>query len=416
MRVIERRAVGGTRHATQVAILLVSWFVLTAGCVAAEGSAAPSPGDNAGDAGGENPDATDAEVDSGAGGSGGDVGGIQYYGRWDFSDPENPSASWGSVYLEARFEGTSVGIRLDDPNNDFQYRIDDGPLIGLSPTSASEYPLAAGLADGAHTLAVYRRTAGGWGRTELNGLTLDMGKTLLAPPPRPTRKIEIIGHSISVGFGNEGSGGTSRSSENGYMAFGPQLARMFGAEWSVVGHSGQGLFRNLNEPLPPTQKHMPDEFRLTHFPVWPGQPNTPWDFDSWQPDALLIALGTNDFSGADPFPSATEFGAAYSEFLTFLRGAYPDAELFCVGTFAYNWGTPAQFDDCNRYICAVVAAKNAQGDDRIHCVDPGAGPDGNGHWLPNSSDYINDWTHPTVAGHTIIAENLHAIMQPVLGW
>jgi len=37
---------------------------------------------------------------------------IQYYGRWDFSDPLAPSHSWPGVYIHARFEGSSIGVRM----------------------------------------------------------------------------------------------------------------------------------------------------------------------------------------------------------------------------------------------------------------------------------------------------------------
>ena len=39
---------------------------------------------------------------------------IQYFGRWDFTHPLAPSHSWPGVYVYAEFEGTSIGIRLND--------------------------------------------------------------------------------------------------------------------------------------------------------------------------------------------------------------------------------------------------------------------------------------------------------------
>jgi lysophospholipase L1-like esterase len=344
-----------------------------------------------------------------------DEAGIQYFGRWEIENSSKATASWGAVYLKARFEGTSLKINLNDSQNDFNYRIDGGQLQLLQPTSATQYTLATGLNDGEHTFELYRRSSGGWGQTVFNGLVLDPGKNLLPPPTRPTRKIEVIGDSISVGFGNEGGGGNSREQENGYMAYGPQLARKFNAEWSIIGHSGQGVYRNLYENLPPSQDNMTDEFLLTHFPAWSGMQNSSWDFSKWQPDALLVVLGTNDFSGNE-VPTKYNFETAYSAFLSTIRARYPNTVIFAVGTFMYNWGVHSQFDNCNSYICNVVAQKNANGDGNIHCIDPGAGQSGNGHWLPNASDYINDWTHPTIPGHTIIADNLYQTIKPILGW
>jgi len=52
-------------------------------------------------------------------------------------------------------------------------------------------------------------------------------------------------------------------------------------------------------------------------------------------------------------------------------------------------------------------------DASIHCIDPGLT---GGSWLTNSTDYIGDWTHPTVTGHAKIAAELAEIITPMLGW
>jgi lysophospholipase L1-like esterase len=340
--------------------------------------------------------------------------GIQYYGRWDSSDPANPSGSWGPIYLQAKFEGTSVRIKLKDATNTFAYSIDGGPMKVLGPNAASESLLASGLADGVHELEFARRSEGGFGQTIVRGLVLDPGKNLLPPAPRPTRKLEVVGDSISAGYGNEGSGGNTPQNENGFMAFGPQLAGMLGAEWSIVAHSGQGMYRNGCETLPPTAQHMPDEFKLTQHPSVGGPA---WDFGAWKPDVLIIALGTNDFADYPPGscarPTDDAFKGAYADFVTFARGVYPDTEIFALGTFIST--SSNQFGACNQDICSVVAAKNAAGDDHIHCIDPGF-TSTSGAWLPDGTYYIGDWTHPTVASHTRIATRLRDIIQPIMGW
>jgi hypothetical protein len=98
----------------------------------------------------------------------------------------------------------------------------------------------------------------------------------------------------------------------------------------------------------------------------------------------------------------------YKEFLTFARSVYPDTEIFAVGTFISN--SSNQFGSCNAYICQAV---NELSDMSMHCIDPGFTGE---TWLGSGTDYIGDWTHPTVAGHTKIAENLAKHVAPVLGW
>ena len=201
------------------------------------------------------------------------------------------------------------------------------------------------------------------------------------------------------------------------MAYAPQLARLLDAQWSVIAHSGQGMFRNLGEAIPPTMKHMPDEFMLTQFPGWSGLPDPDWSFTTWKADVLIVTLGTNDFAGysgtSPPYPTEAQFGGAYSDFLSMARSVYPNAEIFALGTFLST--AQNQFGICNAYVCNVVKAKNAAGDSHIHCIDPGFTASG-GAWLPDGTYYIGDWTHPTIAGHTVIAEHLRDIIKPIMGW
>jgi lysophospholipase L1-like esterase len=166
----------------------------------------------------------------------------------------------------------------------------------------------------------------------------------------------------------------------------------------------------LCEALPPTHQHMPDEFVLTQHPAVPGPM---WDFSSWQPDVLIVALGTNDFSDYPPgscaAPDVTAFGSAYTGFLRLARSKYPNAEIFALGTFVATSGNP--FGTCNQQICAAVTAF---GDAHAHCIDPSTGPDG--MWLVGPDDYIGDWTHPTVAAHTKLAQKLARVIGPIMGW
>lgn len=336
--------------------------------------------------------------------------GPQYFGRWDHADPAAPFAGWGAVGVRARFEGTSVTAKLRDTVNTFTVSIDGGPFQTIAPGAATEVQLAKGLGEGPHNVDLFRRSEGFYGKTTFSGFVLDPGKQLLAPPARPQRKLEFLGDSISAGYGDEGGGGNSPQNENGFMAYGPQVARKLGAEWSVIAHSGHGVYRNLCEALPPSQPHMLDEFKLVQPPEV-GQ--TAWDFSRYQPDALVIALGTNDFSDWPPGtcapPDEVAFRAAYVELLRFARSVYPSAHLFALGTFNATAGN--QFGTCNKSICAAV---DTLADQRIHCIDPSLGPEGS--WLVGPDDYIGDWTHPTVAGHTKLAERLAHAISSVLGW
>ncbi len=384
------------------------------GAEAAGGTSDPAGGSASGGnrAGSEGAGASAIQTNAGqgAGGASNEPPGLQFFGRWDHTDPQKAAGSWGPIGLKARFQGKSVRVKLSDAQNTFTYSIDGGPQQLLAASAETERMLASDLPDGEHTLELFRRSEGGYGKTVVGGLLLDPGKALLSPPPRPPHKLEVVGDSISAGFGDEGMSGSTPATQNGYMAYGPQLARLLDAEWSIVAHSGQGLYRNLCEALPPSKPHMPDEFLLTQHPAVMGPS---WDFTSWQPDVLIVALGTNDFAdypvGSCPAPTSAAFQSAYQAFLSLVRSKYPHAEVFALGTFIATAGNA--FGTCNQTICAAV---KAQSDPHLHCIDPSLGAEG--MWLTGPGDYIGDWTHPTVAGHTKLAQKLAQVIKPVLGW
>ncbi len=335
---------------------------------------------------------------------------IQYYGRWDRSDPAVAVAGWGAVYIKASFRAASCAVLLEDGENNFWYKIDDGEWQALVTDKRRQYALGRGLPAAEHTLTLVRRSEGSFGLSKFKGFVLDAAGKLLAPPSRPKRRLEFIGDSLTAGYGNEGKQ-QDRHTQNGYMAYGPQTARLLDAEWHVEARSGIGMYKTLGDNLPPSQPVISDYFPCTYF-SWhlPSAPH--WDFSSWQPHGVVLALGSNDFIGAEP--SKRDFSKAYDEFLSYLRGKCPEAHIFCLGPFLFQYGTESPWDRCRTYIREVV---EKSGDKRIHFIDPCNGSNtGAGHWLKGPDDYIGDWTHPTVAGNTKIAERLAPIIREKLGW
>jgi hypothetical protein len=84
---------------------------------------------------------------------------IQYFGRWDMTDPTHPRHSWPGVYIYVGFTGKSIGIRLTDNVNYYNVYIDGkfrSVFHGDMPGEA-DYTLAAGLEDGNHSLLFSKR-------------------------------------------------------------------------------------------------------------------------------------------------------------------------------------------------------------------------------------------------------------------
>src|SRR5262249_26307486 len=159
-------------------------------------------------------------------------------------------------------EGTAVTARLsetpyDSGPSEWDYAIDDvwqkKLVLNTAPT---DYLLADNLPAGKHKVELYRKSEGQNGVTQFLGYDFQRG-TLLAPPLRLHRKIEIVGDSDVSGFGYEGSSGVNCDVpgpmwgaylENYRLAWGERLATKLNAEMNSVVFSGKGFYYNIWRP------------------------------------------------------------------------------------------------------------------------------------------------------------------------
>jgi lysophospholipase L1-like esterase len=374
--------------------------------------------DGASDAGGPSTgaDGESGEPDSTVGSDGASEGGspdaggedagppaIRYIGRFDMSDPTNPTAEWSASAMEARFAGTSVSARLGGNGNYFEIVLDG--VVQSTPvlaTGASSYSLATGLDAGTHDILVFRRDEAFDQPTQFGGFDFGNAGRLLPPPASPPRRIEVIGDSISAGYGDEctnASGSFMAATENEYIAYGPLTARALGADIHVVAWSGKGMYRNIDGT---TTETMPILWQRTI----PTDTTSTWDPKTWIPDAVVINLGTNDFNAAYRDPSA-QYQATYLQFVTTLRGVYPDAYIFnCVGPMI--GGT--EYMTVKTAITNVISMRAAAGDTRLKLVEfmtQDCRGDGSGCGCAS---------HPNAAEHQAMATILETAMRTALGW
>jgi lysophospholipase L1-like esterase len=203
----------------------------------------------------------------------------------------------------------------------------------------------------------------------------------------------VIGDSISCGYGNEGVSPCSFSAEteNHYLTYGSIAARALGAELSAVAWSGKGVIYNYDDdkadPLPAIYDRL-----VATDPA-------PWDF-SWQPDVVVVNLGTNDFSTGDD-PPADVFVPAYVAFLAHLRDVYPDAYVLVLAPSL--WSDEATM--VAGYLQSVVAERHAAGDDAVDVADI------NVPWIGAGCD-----GHPSAATHEGMGARLVEELQARLGW
>ncbi|HMR07368.1 MAG TPA: SGNH/GDSL hydrolase family protein [Polyangiaceae bacterium] len=334
---------------------------------------------------------------AGAGGASGAPGvpGVRFIGRVDQTEAGVTKFAWSGSGAAFRFEGTEASVTLDDSARFFTLLVDGTPSLLTTSKGKQTYTLATGLSAGTHEVRLYRRTEASFGTTAFYEVTL-AGGTLLPPPPPPGRRIEVIGDSITCGYGNEGADENcnfSADTENHYLTYAAISAREVNADLTTVAWSGKGIVYNYGDdktdPLP-----------ALYDRILPGSASSQWGF-GWQPDVVLINLGTNDYS-TDDDPSPSLFTAEYEKFLLHLRSKYPSASILALVPTLLGGNDLAQ---AKAAIESAVAARAAAGDSNVEAFALSFQQSGWG------CDY-----HPSLATHASMAQALTAKLKSLKGW
>jgi lysophospholipase L1-like esterase len=383
-------------------------------------SGAPSGGSPAGGgaSGGINAGGTNNGGSGGANGgtSGGTSGGesptiaagVRWVGRVDVSDPADIKFAWSGSGFVGKLTGPEVSVKLrthGDGDIYFQPVVDGTPGARFSVAATDKtVSIATALAAGEHQVELYRESEGkGLGYSEFLGFVQG---TPGAPPAFSGRLIEVIGDSISAGYGNLGTeqhvGGAAdpnggchftTETESAYKSYSLIAARALGADASVLAGSGWGTYSDgagdLNNVMP----------RL--FPNTLGEQATPaWSFQP-KPQAVIINLGTNDSAAKNL--TADKFKPAYAAFVATVRQKDPSALiLFAIGSMLSG----TERTNALQYLNAIIQDRAATGDTKVKLLD-----------LGNEDATMSgcDW-HPSAADHQRMADIMAKQLKADLGW
>lgn len=146
-----------------------------------------------------------------------------------------------------------------------------------------------------HRLTIYKATEAANGSVLFSGTNAHLKKFEISKK----KKVEFIGDSITCGMGNDNSlfpcgKGEWYDNHNGYMAYGPQLARTIGVDYVLSSVSGIGMYRNWNDEHQ-KEATMPDVYENLYLNK---NYSKSYNF-AFQPDLVSICLGTNDLSDGD---------------------------------------------------------------------------------------------------------------------
>lgn len=218
------------------------------------------------------------------------------------------------------------------------------------------------------TLRVMKYSEAAFGAVGIASLTVE--GELLPPPAAKQKKIEVIGDSITCGYGIEGVVDVdtfTTAQENPWNAYGCRIARALDAEFSLISWSGNGIIshyvdESVNEPRN-DEALMPELYYYEDFSADLRRNKArvdfiKRDFTAYQPQLIIINLGTNDGSYTRNIPARDRaFVNGYVKFLRQIREVNPDANILCtVGLMR---------TETNALVAEAVERVNAFGDKKV---------------------------------------------------
>lgn len=312
---------------------------------------------------------------------------INYYGRFDYTNPKALRFNWSGTTIEFLVSGTStVGLELTDGAGYFDIEVDGNtlatPLFAGSYTS-KRYDCVNGLSTGDHVIRIIRRNEPYWVIATFSGIYLTNGakfKTLA----KPVRKMEYCGDSFTAGYFIEACD-DQQAKTNTNKSWARLTSKAFKAQDIILAESGIGLTKSLGG-----KTNFPKKYMGTLDTM--GGASTPvWNFSSWIPDIVTIFLGINDNSSG---VTDNEYTTALHAFVSTIRGNYPTTPiLFMSYTGSKDQATKA----------AVAAETTSLGHKNIHFLE--------------CKQAINgcSW-HPTVTDAKGISDSVVAKVKQILGW
>lgn len=265
------------------------------------------------------------------------------------------------------------------------------------------------------TIKIMKYSEAAFGKCGIRYIEIDTDK-LCPPPVVRERKMEIIGDSITCGYGVEAENELQlfhTATENPAKSYSMLTAKALDAEVNLVSWSGNGVVSGYVEETadaPSDKWLMPEVYQYTDISgshtlfgddesraeLWEK-----WDFSRFVPDVILINLGTNDCSWCkDIQERRNDYRDKYVEFLKYIRQNNSKARIFCM------LGTMDQRVLKELEEAVKIFSESAQ-DKRVHFLSlPPQNPE---------DGYGADW-HPSALTQKKTAEIVVNEIRRVMNW
>ncbi len=297
---------------------------------------------------------------------------------------------WPGTYFTAAFTGPDVYFETGSGDVILHLLVDDQPPLSLVKPGIGVFRIE-GLSAGTHTIRLEVVTESQSAPIEFNGFALVAGHSA-GIPPRAARQFEVIGDSHSVGYGDTSGKRQCTSAEvwsttDTAQAFGPLTAKHYGADYQINAISGRGIVRNYNggpgDPLPVV------------YPYVLFDKQAAVADKTWQPQIIVVALGTNDFStplhDGEKWRTREELHADFERtYVSFIRQIRAENS----GAFFILAANDAADGEIQREVLKVRDLLTAAGEKRVG-------------YVPFNKLQLTgcDW-HPSLADHEMMAAEL----------
>lgn len=209
----------------------------------------------------------------------------------------------------------------------------------------------------------------------------------------PNRKIMVLGDSVTCSEAIDRIDGGKKDTSwwNPRLSYSMLTAKALNAQVNLVCMGGRGLIRSWNGK---TDEHnLPDFYQ---FAVATDKDPIPWDHTQYDPDLIVSAIGTNDFSQG--IPERETYVNTYVKLLLVLLANHKHAQIVLMEGSILDGDNKAALID---YLQEAIKRVN---DKRVH--------------LAKANHYPGDKTdgHPTKEQHAVMAKDLIPQLKAIMKW
>lgn len=320
---------------------------------------------------------------------------ISLMGRAQTQDDGSLRFSYPGVSVFMNVEGAALTMTASSNNGNswVDVIVDEGAPTRIQLAQATTtYELFRFTEPGKHKVRITNRTETWQGISTISGFVVDKGQ-LLTPSPLPKRKLLFLGDSVTCAEMIDRVAGAQANSSwsNARESYGLLTAAALNAQAQLVCYGGRGLIRSWNGKT--DELNLPDFYPLT---IPDQSAPVRWDKKSYQPDLIVSAIGTNDFSQG--IPPREVYVSTYVTLVNQLLNDYPQAHIALTEGAILNGEKKAALID---YLRETISRVN---DTRVHQVT-------SPHHPGDKQD-----AHPTKAQHAAMAADLAPQLKALMNW